>query len=176
MNITFEKLICSTTDSCKLLLFRDSGIIILHNITAGIYNSETAGAYLTPSIKPIVVEMSDTPLEQIFRRQDGTMCYIMTPAAAASQWEIVLMFSITATLPLHQDPTNISWQLNMWWCTPEVRIHLYNLTVRVTCFTHGIKERKKRKKKKHFIYLPFVAKQAWTVRDKLHFPLHVCLI
>ena len=108
MIITFEKLICSATDSCKLLLFRDSGIIILHNITAGIYNSETAGACLNTSIKPIVVEMSDTPLEQIFSRQDGAMCYIMTPAAAASLWEIFLMFSITVTLPLHQESTNIS--------------------------------------------------------------------
>lgn len=104
---------CSRTDSCKLWLFLDAGIIILHNITAGIYNSETEGAYLTTSIKEIVVKMSDTPLKQIFSRRGCAMCCIMTPAALASLWEIVLMFSITATLPLHQDPTNMFWQVNV---------------------------------------------------------------
>lgn len=64
------------------------------------------GAYLTTSIKEIVVEMSDTPLKQIFGRRGGAMCCIMTPAALASQWEIVLMFSINAILPLHRDPSN----------------------------------------------------------------------
>lgn len=84
-----------------------AGIIILHYITAGIYDSEAEGAYLTTSIKKIVVEMSDTPLKQIFQRQECAMCCIITPAALASQWEIDLMFSITATLPLHQDPSKM---------------------------------------------------------------------
>lgn len=120
-NSSFEKWICSRNDSCKLWLYLDAGIIILHYIKAGIYNSETEGAYLTMSIKQIVVEMSDTPLKQIFSRWGCAMCCIMTPAALASQWKILLMFSITATLPLHQDPSKLFWQVDMWWCTPQVR-------------------------------------------------------
>lgn len=88
------------------MMFLDEGIIILHYITAGIYNSETEDAYITTSIKQIVVEMSDTPLKQILTSGD-VPCVIMTPAAPAFQREIVLMFSLTATLPLHQDPSEM---------------------------------------------------------------------
>ena len=120
-NRTFKKWICSRTDSCKLWLYLDAGIIILHYITAGIYNSEIEGAYLTTSIKEIVAEMSDSLLKQIFSRRECAMCCIMTPAALASQWKTVLMFSITATLPLHQDRSKIFWQVSVWWCTLQVR-------------------------------------------------------
>lgn len=91
-NAAFAKLMCIKTDSCKGGLLFDAGMIILHYIKGGIYNSETAGEHLTTSIKGIVVEMSDTPLKQIFSRKECAMCCIMTPAAAASRWEIVLMF------------------------------------------------------------------------------------
>lgn len=103
-NRAFDKLICTRTDSCKLWLLLDASIIILHYITAGIYNSEMKGAYLTTSIKEIVVEMSFTPVKQISSRQGCAMCCI-TAAAPVSHWDIVLMFFITATLPLHQDPS-----------------------------------------------------------------------
>lgn len=112
-----DKLIRSQNDNCKLRLFL-AGIIILHYITAGIHNSQTETAYLTTSIKEIVAEMSDTPLKQIFSRRRCAMCCIVTPAALVSRWEIVLMFSITASLLLHQDPSKMFWQVNMRRCTP----------------------------------------------------------
>lgn len=137
-NSTFEKLICSRSDSCKLWLFLDGGIIILHYITAGIYNSEMEGAYLTTSIKKIVVEMSDTPLKQIFSRRGCAMCCIMTPAAVAPQWEIVLMFSITATLPLHQNLSDLFWQVNVLMHTSSLGHYTScRKTDRVACIALG---------------------------------------
>lgn len=98
------------------------------------------GAYLTTSIKEIVVEMSDTPLKQILRRRRSAMCCIMTPAAPASQWKTVLMFSITATLPLHQDPSNMFWQVNVVMHTSsEGHYTSWRETDRVACIVNGNK-------------------------------------
>lgn len=77
------------------------GTIAFRCIAAGTHRSEVSDAPVTTSIKETVVEMSDTPVKQVFL-QAISACCVVTPAAGASQWEIVLMFSRTATLPLHQ--------------------------------------------------------------------------
>lgn len=80
----------------------DAGAVVFHCITAGTRRSGVKDASGAASIKETVAETSDTPVKQVLCGRSACVC-VLTPAAGPPpRWEIALMFSGTATLPLHQ--------------------------------------------------------------------------
>lgn len=79
----------------------DTGTTVLRCIPAGIHRSEVKDASVTTSIKEIVVEMSDTPVKQVFCRRSACVVLwhqLQGPPSGRSFWcfpELPLFRSIS---------------------------------------------------------------------------------